>query len=444
MEQSVEEIVRTSDERAVRMAFDERNLGWFRVILMVSFAVASILLIAGLARRHWIRALDPAANATIDAVLLLALADKRKDARLARFVRAHLPGVIIATMALQSVFGLLLTPRRADPSIPWVAMFPWFMTGFRMATVELTLLHGSLAAISLVNALLLPTDTGPMIGAAVSMNLLALGINVIASRRRRREILGVWQERRRHAGEVVRMRDELQYAREIQLSMLPEAPPPLNWVDVAGISIPATEVGGDYYDYFVVGDRLAIVSGDVAGHGLASGIVLATLRSGFTLLRHSLTDPADVLRQLHDLVAETSRRRTLVTCAVLLLDREKRRATIASAGHPPVIVRRGGRAETLELFAPPLGVKLEFDVPRRELAFEPGDVFVLHTDGVYESTNANGESYGLDRLASIVAESGLSGARELRDLIVNDVERFRGGDKQRDDVTIVVATIGAC
>src|SRR5207237_3836179 len=179
--------------------------------------------------------------------------------------------------------------------------------------------------------------------------------------------------------------------------------PKLAWVDVAGVSIPATEVGGDYYDYFMVGQRLAIVSGDVAGPGLASGIVLATRRSGFTLLRDSLDDPARVLRRLHELIAETSRRRTLVTCAVLLLDPETKRATIASAGHPPLIVRHNGNVEALEIFAPPLGVKLDFDVPVRELQLQAGDVFVLHTDGIYESTNANGESYGLDRMLSLVA-----------------------------------------
>jgi sigma-B regulation protein RsbU (phosphoserine phosphatase) len=240
------------------------------------------------------------------------------------------------------------------------------------------------------------------------------------------------------------MRDELQYAREIQLSMLPDAPPSLDWVDVAGISIPATEVGGDYYDYFVVGDRLAIVSGDVAGHGLASGIVLATLRSGFTLLRDSLTDPAAVLARLHDLVSETSRRRTLVTCVVLLLDRVEKRATIANAAHPPVIVKRGNNVETIDIYTPPLGVKLAFEVAKREMTIEPGDVFVLHTDGVYEAMNERGDSYGVDRLVSLIASSRAFTAGELRDEIVSDVDVFRGSEKQRDDITVVVATIRAC
>src|SRR5438552_4018409 len=256
MEQSVEEIVGTSDDRAVRMAFDERNLGWFHVMLMLSAAYAAITLIVAMARGHWMHALDPLANLSFAIVLLCAISDRFSHTRISRFVLAHLSGVIVAAMALQSVFGFAIAPHNQNVAIPWTTSFPWFMTGFRMAAVELTLLHGSLAAIAIINALLLPKDTGGMIAAAIVMNLSPFGFGLIASRRRRREILKVWRERRRHAGEVVRMRDELQYAREIQLSMLPEAPPKLAWVDVAGVSIPATEVGGDYYDYFMVGQRL--------------------------------------------------------------------------------------------------------------------------------------------------------------------------------------------
>jgi sigma-B regulation protein RsbU (phosphoserine phosphatase) len=207
------------------------------------------------------------------------------------------------------------------------------------------------------------------------------------------------------------------------------------------VSIPASEVGGDYFDYFVIGDRLAIVSGDVAGHGLASGLVLAALRSGFTLLRDSLHDPAAVLRRLHDLVGETTRRRTLVTCAVLLLDRTARRATVASAGHPPIVARRNGDVSSIELFAPPLGVRLPIRIPHRETSFAAGDVFVLHTDGVYESMNPAGESYGIERIEAVVRDRGDATAAEIRDAIVRDVDRFRGGGAQMDDATVVVARI---
>lgn len=441
MEQSAEEIVATSDERAVRNAFDERNLAWFRVLLALQICFQLVMFIIRISGGHWVRVAYTVADQALSITLLVSL---EKQTLLGQFIRRHLSAVIIATMAAHAFFGFTVALHNLDNSFPLTLMFPWFMLGFRMAAIELTLLHGSLAAIAFVNAIMLPKENAGMAAGAIFMNLFPLALNIMASRRVRKAVLRVWRERRVHAEEVVRMRGELHYAREIQMSMLPDAPPALDWVDVAGTSLPATEVGGDYYDYFVVGDRLAIVSGDVAGHGLAAGIVLATLRSGFTLLRDSLTDPARVLRQLHDLVAETSRRRTLVTCAVVLLDPNKKNATISSAGHPPVIVRRNGVAEALEIYAPPLGVRLNFDVASRELPIQAGDVFVLHTDGIYEATNASGESYGLERIVSLVSQSDGANATELRDAIVADVERFRGSEKQRDDVTLVVATIVAC
>ncbi|HEX6179281.1 MAG TPA: PP2C family protein-serine/threonine phosphatase, partial [Thermoanaerobaculia bacterium] len=215
-------------------------------------------------------------------------------------------------------------------------------------------------------------------------------------------------------------------------------PPALPWLDVAAVSLPATEVGGDYYDYFRVGDRLALVCGDVAGHGLASGIVLTALRSGFTLLRESLADPAAVLMRLHDLVEQTSRRRMLATAAVLVVDPATRRARIASAGHPPVMVRSNGSVRSIELFGPPLGVRLPVQIAQTEIAVSSGDVFVMHSDGVYETANAAGDLYGLDRLAALIGRADGSADDVLR-AIVDDLGAFRGSALQDDDVTIVVA-----
>jgi sigma-B regulation protein RsbU (phosphoserine phosphatase) len=281
----------------------------------------------------------------------------------------------------------------------------------------------------------------PVFVSMIVINALALTMELYMSRRMRRETVSEWTSRRTQAREQMRMRDELRYARELQLSMLPECAPPLGWAELCAVSLPATEVGGDYYDYFVDGDRVALVCGDVAGHGMAAGLVLAALRSGFTLLKDSLNDPAAVLRRLHDLVAQTSRRRMLVTVTVVLLDRTAKRATIASAGHPPVIVRRaGGRVETIDLFAPPLGVRLPVSIPQRQLEVTSGDVFVLHSDGVYETVNGAGDTYGLERLEDVVRQHDGT-AESLRDAILADVAGFRGDALQHDDVTVVVAKI---
>jgi sigma-B regulation protein RsbU (phosphoserine phosphatase) len=263
------------------------------------------------------------------------------------------------------------------------------------------------------------------------------------SHRMRKKVTSDWSLRRADARERIRMRDELRYARELQLSMLPECAPALAWADICSISVPATEVGGDYYDYFVHDERVALVCGDVAGHGMAAGLVLAGLRSGFTLLRDSLDDPSAVLQRLHSLVAETSRRRMLVTVSVVLIDRAAQRVTIASAGHPPVILRRAnGDIETIDLFAPPLGVRLPVAIPQRVLPLTPGDTFVLHSDGVYESRNVDEESYGFERLERVVRDHGGGAAEELRNAILRDVAEFRGEVEQDDDVTVVVCRIG--
>jgi sigma-B regulation protein RsbU (phosphoserine phosphatase) len=228
--------------------------------------------------------------------------------------------------------------------------------------------------------------------------------------------------------------------------MLPAAPPQLDWLDIAGWSLPASEVGGDYYDYFELGDgKIALVSADVAGHGLASGVVLAALRAGLMLLRQHLADPASVLRRLDELILETSRRRMLVTAVIVLIDRDAQRAVIASAGHPPVIVRRGdGTAEVIELYAPPIGSRLTRMNETREIAFAPGDLLVLHTDGVYEAERGDGEIYGLDRLAASIASTRADdSAAAVCNRIVHDLALFRATMPQHDDVTLVAARMRA-
>jgi sigma-B regulation protein RsbU (phosphoserine phosphatase) len=277
---------------------------------------------------------------------------------------------------------------------------------------------------------------------SLTSNICVLIISLVSARRFKRDFLAQWRTEHESAVDRARMRDELHYARDLQLSMLPSAPPSLPWLDIAAVSLPATEVGGDYFDYFRVSEhRLAIVCGDVAGHGLSSGIVLAALRAGFTLLRDSLDDPVHVLKRLDELVNETSRRRMLVSLAILLLDNERRVATIASAGHPPLIFRkRDGVTRAIEMYSPPLGVKLPQILVKHEVPFEIGDAFVLHTDGIYEAMNGREDSYGFDRLTSIASQS-TGNAASVRDAIIADVATFRGAAPQADDVTVVVARV---
>ena len=449
---SIDEIAATSEDAAVRRRFDGRNLVWLTVLLFVFLVASFIELAENLGRRTPLDLAISVSNFILVVLMLFFMRDVYRVERkgktpglwgVSRWIRRHVSATVITYVIVQFALAVAFTRRGDWPG--WSVTLPLMMLAFRLMVAEAVLLHSVFFAIAAAMALFFGQgpgkDKGPPLVVYGIINAVVLGVELFAARRMRKQITADWSERRRSAQEQLRMRDELRYARAIQVSMLPEAPPRLEWVDLAGVSLPATEVGGDYFDYFPIGDRLAIVSGDVAGHGLASGLVLAALRSGFTLLRDSLGDPAAVLRRLHDLIAETTRRRTLVTCAVLLLDRATGRATFASAGHPPVIARRDGTVEAVELFAPPLGVRLPVRIPQREMPFAAGDLFVLHTDGVYESVNPAGESYGMERIEDLVRAHAGASAAEVRDALIQDVERFRDGGAQKDDVTVVVARV---
>jgi hypothetical protein len=437
---TIEDLARTTDDAAVRRQYEQRNFVWLVVLLCVFTFVSIVEIASEDARNTPVEVLVAAAN-----LLLVTLGLWLVWAKTTRpWIRKRIT-VVAIIYALTQYTLLLAFTYRGDNWIAWVMFIPWMMLGFRLFAAEAILMHAVFAAGAIVTSLLSPAPEGKkkaFLISAVVVNAVVMGMQIFLSWRLRRRTTREWGERRVHAREQIRMRDELQYARELQLSMLPECDPHLDWLELCAISLPATEVGGDYYDYFLEDGRVAVVCGDVAGHGMASGLVLAGLRSGFTLLRDSLGDPATVLRRLHDLVTQTSRRRMLVTVSVVLFDRQRMQATIASAGHPPVILRRGdGSVQTIDLFAPPLGVKLPVNIPQRKLDVSPGDVFVLHSDGVYETRSAAGEDYGLDRLTQIVAVHGGGSAESLRDAILSDVAEFRGSSEMADDITLVVARV---
>ena len=433
------QLAESTESSAIREKFDLHNSRYVRLLAFGLF-FSFIPLLAYLTAGVWMKAAG-AAVTFASSVLGLLITTGRSKALARRTAASRsewlISLVFVAFLGLMAISYL----RPQDMSIfatitAWIAIVLWMPFGRRVVVHFL---------ITLLLVVAIETTPTPLrmqraeyYGPAFSSNVIAALIGGFVSRRARRRIVAEWSERHAQAVEQLRMRDELQLAREMQLSMLPEAPPALPWLDVAAVSLPATEVGGDYYDYFRVGDRLALVCGDVAGHGLASGIVLTALRSGFTLLRESLADPAAVLMRLHDLVEQTSRRRMLATAAVLVVDPATRRARIASAGHPPVMVRSNGSVRSIELFGPPLGVRLPVQIAQTEIAVSSGDVFVMHSDGVYETANAAGDLYGLDRLAALIGRADGSADDVLR-AIVDDLGAFRGSALQDDDVTIVVA-----
>jgi sigma-B regulation protein RsbU (phosphoserine phosphatase) len=264
------------------------------------------------------------------------------------------------------------------------------------------------------------------------------GIGVMLFRRYRTHFREEWRRAVAQARERVRVREELALAREVQLSMLPDAMPELPWLDVAAVCLPAAEVGGDYYDFFPGEGTLTVAVADVAGHGLASGLVLATVRAGLSLLLDADEPLATALPRLNRLVQRAGRR-MLVTLVLARFDQLARKLTVLTAGHPRVLVRRAsGEVEELGAPLPPLGTRLAHDAQAVEAGFAPGDLFLLYTDGLVEATDADGAAYGHERLLARLREQpGDYSAADLCAALLADLYLHRGEAPQEDDLTLV-------
>lgn len=327
-------------------------------------------------------------------------------------------------------------------------LFPSLLLVFRLRWYEyLALLSIFLATTIWV---VIATDLAPQTGSRIGMLIGALawssavfGMSQRFTRRRVERFVRDWRTELLREREQSRMRDELNSAREMQLSMLPRHDPEMEWLDFSGVSLPASEVGGDYFEHFKITDSvLAVVIGDVAGHGMASGLVLSGVRSGLYLLRENLTSPVEVLERLNRLVRETAPRRMFVTLQIAVLNAATRRIMVANAGHPPLVCLEAstGKGSLLGSSGLPLGTQLEPEFSVVEKSMEPGDVLVFHTDGILEVSDLHEESFGEDRLRREVERTGRRrSAREIRDSILNQVSRFKGDVSQSDDLTLVVA-----
>jgi sigma-B regulation protein RsbU (phosphoserine phosphatase) len=246
-----------------------------------------------------------------------------------------------------------------------------------------------------------------------------------------------------------RLDDELRIAREIQKSLLPVEPPRLAGLQIADLCEPAREVGGDYYDFFVLGPRqLGVVVADVAGKGTSAALYMAELKGLMLALSHGERSPRRLLVDLNELLVRQLDTRSFITMAYGVIDLDAGTLTCARAGHTPPLVVSGGRTETLM----PGGMVLGLQLPgAREMfgtmleeqtrAIAAGDVVVLYTDGLTEAMNRDGELFGDAALARILASLDHLEAAAIRERLIREVKAFVGDAEPHDDLTLVVLKV---
>jgi sigma-B regulation protein RsbU (phosphoserine phosphatase) len=439
---TLEELALQPEPLAIERHFDAKN---YRLVRWV-MGFGAILSLAGIGSALQGSRYALLFLAGLNLAVILAFFALRREPFFAKSFRQ----ILLAFLLLQVAVIKVASPVGADTPVFFV-LFMILLMWFRLRPAEHLVLYGATWLVASVPpgwlGLRAPAEASDSTSGAVVATTagLFLAISLALSYGEKRRFLPLW--RREHARQKDRQRmvEEVEYARRIQLSMLPQGAPSVDWMDFAAASLPATEVGGDYYDYFPLPDgRLALVIGDVAGHGVASGLLLSGVRSCLYLLGDEIADPVRILTRLTTMVRRTTDRRTFVTLLCAVIDPARRTLTVSSAGHPPVILHRAATREVVEVGngAPPLGTFLEarYEEVREPLA--PGDVLLFYTDGLTEARNDQGNLYGTDRLLRTLARAAESRSpRAIRDALLGDLSSFKGDREQEDDTTLVVVRL---
>ena len=238
-------------------------------------------------------------------------------------------------------------------------------------------------------------------------------------------------------GEKEKITRELELAREIQLSLLPASTHTGGPFDVRAMVRPAAAVGGDYYDLFELpGDRLLVAVGDVAGHGLPTGIVMALLKASVAALVEEGHRGEPLFRRVDRLLTGLGEQGRASTLATFELDGGE--VVVTSAAHPPAyVLRADGTLEELLAGALPLG-RGRCEPRRITRPFGPGDRVVIYSDGVVEAYDVDGEPFGYDRLARTLERSAGLGGDGLIAAVLGEVDSHRGAAPVEDDLTLLV------
>ena len=240
--------------------------------------------------------------------------------------------------------------------------------------------------------------------------------------------------------ESERMRREMERAAKVQRDFLPKATPLCPQLDIAGKAFPCLEVGGDYYDFLVIDPcRIGFAIADVSGKGVGASLLMASLRASLHAEVGPDVDLARVAAKLNDFVHRSSDLHVFITFFFGEMDITTGAIRYINAGHPaPLIVGSSGPTRALPGTGLALGMLAGSTYDVGEARIEPGEVWILYTDGLTESRNAAGEEFGTERIENAVRESKETTAAAGIDRVFAALNAFTGNAEAADDRTLVV------
>jgi serine phosphatase RsbU (regulator of sigma subunit) len=235
---------------------------------------------------------------------------------------------------------------------------------------------------------------------------------------------------------------ELQIARQIQASTLPQQLPKLAELDIAARYVPMTSVAGDFYDFAQDGPkRIGVLIADVAGHGVGAALIASMVKVAFAAQFEHVSDPAKLLSEVNIALCGKFEEQ-YVTAAYVYIDCERNVVTYAGGGHPPLMLasRADGTVRRVEENGPILGMFAEAPYSSVEIPFRPGDRLFLYTDGAFEAMNTANEEYGKGRVEEFLKSHLTMSPDALSTAFLDDLSHWSGHAQggQDDDITFVV------
>lgn len=245
--------------------------------------------------------------------------------------------------------------------------------------------------------------------------------------------------------EQERMKHELQIARRIQLESLPQKTPHVFGLDIDGASIPALEVGGDFFDYLNGQEKkITVIVGDVSGKGTSAALYMSKVQGIFRSLHTFELTPADLFIRANKLLCMDMEKKSFVTVIGAAFDTDQRLMTFVRAGHLPIFHYRA-KEQTIRAIIPKgIGIGLNAagafvsELEQQSLSYQENDVLLFITDGITEARNEAGDEFGEERLTGILQASSAKGAHDIKNDILAAVKSFSQEAIQNDDQTIVV------
>ncbi|MFQ5866249.1 MAG: PP2C family protein-serine/threonine phosphatase [bacterium] len=244
--------------------------------------------------------------------------------------------------------------------------------------------------------------------------------------------------------EKKRMEQELAMARKIQLSLLPKKTPEIKNLDISSYCNPADEVGGDYYDYFALGqEQIGIVLADVSGHGASAALVMTMVKGILHSITHIFESTDKILSEMNSIMSPIIPRDMFVTMMFLVFDLKKRTLRYSNAGHNPLLFYASGAkaCQLVELRGPALGLTKLSVYKEKQIPLNPGDVFVIYTDGVTEAFSTNGEMFEETRLVQAVEEVASQDSGKVIEHVKNKLQEFTNKAPQSDDVAMIAVKV---